>query len=65
MKHSEYLSKEGGVFVDTLLWSMESAVDANWTEFQKWIFIRRSAKIFAKMVWNIYRDSKKLGNKGS
>ena len=65
MKHSEYLSRHGGNSVEDLLDGMELAVDAKWTEFQKWRFIRRQARQFAKMVWKIYQKSKKLGNKGS
>lgn len=64
MKHSEYLSRHGGLFVETLLDSMELAVDSKWTEFQKWLHIRKAARYFAKHVWDTYQASKKLGNKG-
>ena len=64
MKHSEYLSKHGGNSVEKLLDSMELAVDAKWSELQKWIFIRKTARQFAKTIWSMYRNSKKLGYKG-
>lgn len=64
MKHSEFLSKHGGLFVSTLLDSMELAVDAKWSEIRKWLFIRKSARYFAKHVWDTYCESKHQGNKG-